>query len=229
MTPPSRVHVRRATRCASAAGALGIVLAASPAWALELPSPIPTAPLPVVSTPALPLPTGPAPAQQPAPAASPSPQPAPTALPSPVASALAPVLSHLPAASPSARPASAHSPTPTSAAAGGSSQQQARAAVAAAPIQAPAPLPAPLALRPGTGPAALRSLPGILAPVLAGPQAIVPQLAPTPPTTAAQPLPRVPAPDGLPAVVVALAIGCVAAAAAGQVADLAERRRTASH
>jgi hypothetical protein len=205
---------RSVTRTCAALGTLGIVLSAGPAWALDLPTPgLPTAGLPSPG-----LPAGPA-----VPVATPTllPGPVATLLPTPVASALAPVTSRLPGGEPSARPAPSPTPAPpaTQPRPAPASAQEARSESALAPLAAS------LALRADRGETAqLRSLPGVVAPVEVAPVPVSPQLAPAAAAAPVAGLPRPPAPDGLPAVIVALAIGAVSAAAAGQVAEVHARR-----
>jgi hypothetical protein len=147
------------------------------------------------------------------------PAPVQSLLPAPVASALDPVTSRLPGAQQSAEPSPRPAPKPKPTAAPGQQVALADTGVAA--------LSATLALQGGSGTAALRAMPGIIAPVAAAPTVIVPDLAPAlAPVAAPQALPPASAPDGLPALVVALALTTVSAAAAGQVAAMAERRRT---
>ncbi|MDT7569908.1 MAG: hypothetical protein QOE05_82 [Actinomycetota bacterium] len=193
------MSARVVARCCAASGALGLALLGGPAWAVDLPA-VPGAPAPAPSLP-IPVPT-----------------PLPTSvLPSPVASALAPVLSQLPGNEPSARPSP--SPAPKAKPAPRSDRQAARAQTGIAPMSAT------LALRAGSRTAELRAFPGFVAPMAVQPQPVVPQL--TPVATVAVPgsLPLAPSQEGLPAVVVALAIVTASAAAAGQVAEMAERRR----
>lgn len=190
---------RFVARCGAAVGALGLALLGGPAWAVDLPS-LPTAPV------------GPV-----APVAAPDPVPT-SLLPSPVASALDPILSQLPGHEPTAKP----SPRPAPNAQPAPQRQVARSETRIAVLPA---APANLALRTDNGVAALRPLSGIVAPMAVPPMPVVPQLAPVPAAGVQAALPGPTGDDGLPAVIVALAIGAVSAAAAGQVAEMAARRR----
>jgi hypothetical protein len=64
----------------------------------------------------------------------------------------------------------------------------------------------------------------VVAPIAAPPMPVVPQLAPAAPVAAPTRLPATPASEGLPALVVAIDLGAVSAAAAGQVAEMHARR-----
>jgi hypothetical protein len=141
--------------------------------------------------------------------------PLPSLLPSPVASALGPVLSQLPGSKPSAKPAPRPAPKPAPAPPSGQQVALSQTRIAAIP----------LSVRAAAGTAALQALPGVVAPMAVQPEAVVPQLAPVATTTGATSPASTPRDNGLPAIVVALAIGAVSAAAAGQVAEMAERRR----
>lgn len=191
---------RFVARCGAAVGALGLALLGGPAWAADLPS-LPTAPV------------GPV-----APVAAPDPVPT-SLLPSPVASALDPILSKLPGHQPTSKP----SPRPAPKAQPAPQRQVARSQTRIAVLPA---APANLALRTGNSDvAALRPLSGIVGPMAVPPMPVVPQLAPVPASGVRQAVPAPTGDDGLPAVIVALAIGAVSAAAAGQVAEMAARRR----
>jgi hypothetical protein len=214
---PARTCTAAATLALALAGSLGVLTES--AWAVELPTPSP-APAPVLPQPA-----------HLAPVAAPTLLPAPVAslLPAPVATAVDAVVSGDPGSSPSASPSARPTPAPAPAQPAGEQQARSRTQIEALPA-APA-LPAMPALRVNEGAAALRALPGVVAPVAVAPEAVTPQLAPVPPNGVASSvpamLPATPTTQGLPAVVVALAVGAVSAAAGGQVAELAARRRTA--
>ena len=129
------------------------------------------------------------------------------------------MLSKLPGgmASPSPSPKASPKPTPAPA----PDRQVARAE---APVLT---IPVTQALRADRmDTAQLRAFPGIVAPMAAPLSPVTPQLAPDATTVARAGATTVPSDEGLPALVVAVAIGAVFAAAAGQVAEMAERRRT---
>ena len=201
------MSARLVARCCAAGGAVGLALMAGPAWAVDLPS-LPSAPAAAPTLPAL------------------LPSPSPTELlPSPVASALGPVLTQLPGSTPPSSPAAkpvprpAPKPKPVT-------RSDRQAALAETGIAA---LPATVALRAGTGvgtgTAALQAFPGINVPMTVQPQPVVPRLTPVATTAIGQSPASAPADGGLPAIVVALAIGAVSAVAAGQLAAMAEGRR----
>jgi hypothetical protein len=199
---------RTAARTTVALGALGLVLSASPAWAID-PLPAPPAPLvPVVAGLPLPLPSG---LPSPSPSASPLGQLTPTRTVPQAQTAPKPVTAPKPAPT-AARPAASHPaparPTPVPAA---TPLQEAQIFGALVPMSA--------SLAIGNDRPALASLPGVL---------LAPELAPTVEirNSAATGSPISSVPGGLPGLLVAAAVLVVGSAGAGQLAALRARRRT---
>jgi hypothetical protein len=231
-------HTRLIGRAGAATGLLGLVLMGGPAWAVDLPTPAP-APAPVAPVTVAPVTVAPvtvAPVTQalaapvagllPDPVATLVPDPVRSLLPAPVASAATTAEDQVPVGSkpqapakPATVPAAKSRPA---AAAAAPPRQQAQSSTALSPLAATEAF--------GGAHAALAALPGtVSAPVLAAPMPVTPQLAPAASSVAGPAsVPAIPTSEGLPALVIALAIGAVAAAGAGQVAEMGARREAAS-